>query len=85
MVDENTLIGKISDELFFRLFQVKILERQKGIVAFLKRIDIFSGLPNPFFLEFTKFISEEERKSNEKIIGREEKSKFVYLIRTGEV
>lgn len=62
MVDENTLIGKVSEELFFKLLQPRILERQKHLVTFLKKISIFNGLPHSFFMEFTKFITDDQKK-----------------------
>ena len=49
MVDENTLIGKISDELFTRIFLPKIIEKQRISMEFLKKVVIFAGLPNSFF------------------------------------
>jgi hypothetical protein len=58
MVDENTLIGKFSEETFYKLFHSKILERQKNVIAVLKKVQIFNGLPSSFFQEFSKFVSE---------------------------
>lgn len=50
MVDETTLLGKVSDEIFHKIFYQKIIDRQKQLVTFLKKIEIFNGLPNSFFI-----------------------------------
>jgi hypothetical protein len=49
MVDEKTLLGKISEDLFARIFLSRIQERQKNIMNFLKKVSIFTGLPQSFF------------------------------------
>ena len=85
MVDENTLLAKVSDELFNKIFMPKILERQKQLTSFIRQLPIFTGLPNLFFEELSKFLVEGEAKADEKMIVRGEKSKFVYFIRNGEV
>ncbi len=61
MVDQNTLIGKFSEEVFYKIFYNKLIERQKSIGAVLRKVQIFSGLPGSFFNEFSKFVSEEKR------------------------
>jgi hypothetical protein len=61
MVDQNTLIGKFSEEVFYKIFYNKILERQKSITSVLKKVQIFAGLPSSFFNEFSKFVGEEKR------------------------
>jgi hypothetical protein len=58
MVDQNALIGKFSEEVFYKVFHNKILERQRNITAVLKKVQIFVGLPASFFHEFSKFVSE---------------------------
>ena len=60
MVDENTLLGKIPEQVFNKIFLPKILARQKTISQFLKKVSIFNGLPNSFFNEFSKFLIDEE-------------------------
>lgn len=58
MVDENTLLGKISDDLFHKVFVPKLLERERALVNFLKKVAIFTGLPNSFFLELAQFLED---------------------------
>lgn len=58
MVDENTLLGKISDDLFHKVFIPKLLERERALVNFLKKVAIFTGLPNSFFLELAQFLED---------------------------
>lgn len=83
MVDQHTLIGKFSEEIFYRVFYNRILERQRNIVAVLKKVQIFAGLPNSFFQEFSKFVSEEKRVAGEKVLSREDRSKCVYFVKSG--
>ena len=66
-----------------RMFQGRILERQRNVIGALKKVQIFNGLPGSFFQEFSKFVSEEKRAIGDKVIRREEKSKFVYFMKTG--
>ena len=40
MVDENTLLGKISDELFFQYFQPTVEERWRKFMEFLRKVEI---------------------------------------------
>lgn len=58
MVDENTLLGKISDDLFHKAFVPKLVERERNLVNFFKKVAIFNGLPTSFFVEVAKFIEE---------------------------
>ena len=46
----------------------KIAERQKTISQFLKKVQIFNGLPNSFFNEFSKFLTDEEVEADTRII-----------------
>lgn len=65
------------------MFFGRIGERQRNVMGVLKKVQIFNGLPSSFFQEFSKFISEEKRSMGDKVIRREEKSKFVYFVKTG--
>jgi len=70
MADEQALLGKISEELFIKLFLPKIQERQKLQIQFLKKIEIFEGLPNNFYLEFSKFLIDVFLCANTKVISK---------------
>lgn len=65
------------------MFYGRIVERQRSVIAVLKKVQIFNGLPSSFFQEFSKFISEEKRPMGDKVIRREEKSKYVYFVKSG--
>lgn len=49
MVDQNTLIGKFSERIFHKIFNLKLKERQTNFINTMKKIQIFSGFPNSFF------------------------------------
>lgn len=49
MVDEKTLMGKISDELFSKYIQKRLNERIRSITAFMRRITLFENLPDNVF------------------------------------
>lgn len=83
MVDQNALIGKFSQDVFIKHILPRVLERQKNIVAVLKQVQIFSGLPNSFFHEFSKFVSEDHCSAGSKVLTREEKPRFVYFLKDG--
>jgi signal-transduction protein with cAMP-binding, CBS, and nucleotidyltransferase domain len=85
MVDQQTLLAKISEELFHKLFLPRFNERQKNLSCFLKTVSIFNGLPNSFFQEFSRFLEDEAAHPDQKVISRSQKAKFVYFIRKGEV
>ncbi len=49
MVDQNTLIGKFSERIFYKVFNLKLKERLTNFTATMKKVQIFSGFPNTFF------------------------------------
>lgn len=83
MVDQHTLLAKVSDDLFHKLFLPKVQERQKKLSLFLKSVAIFNGLPNSFFFEFSKFLEDLATQPEQRIIARGHKSKYVYFVRKG--
>lgn len=62
-----------------------MLQKEKHLLAFLKKVDIFSGLPNSFFVEFSKFLVEGRAVAEESVIVRGDKGKYVYFIKSGEI
>ena len=49
MVDQSTLIGKFSERIFHKIFNLRLKERQANFIATMKKVQIFSGFPNTFF------------------------------------
>jgi hypothetical protein len=41
MVDEKTLMAKISDELFLKWIQKRLYERTRNLASFMKKIVLF--------------------------------------------
>lgn len=85
MVDEKTLMGKISDELFVKWIQKRLYERTRNLTSFMKKIVLFENLPDVVFHELSKFISEKKIGPDTEIINANEKSKDIYFIKRGEV
>ena len=56
MIDERTLMGRISDEVYQRYFQEKFYEKINNLSDFMKKVSLFENLTNNVFLELSKFI-----------------------------
>jgi hypothetical protein len=69
MVDEKTLMGKISDELFVKWIQKRLYERTRNLTSFMKKIVLFENLPDVVFHELSKFVYEKKIGPDTEIIN----------------
>ena len=58
MADYQTLIGKISGDLFDKIFQPLLANRWKQILEFSLKVRILSNLPKPMVFELSKYFYE---------------------------
>ncbi len=69
MVDEKTLMGKISDDLFLKWIQKRLYERTRNLTSFMKKIVLFENLPDVVFHELSKFIYDKKIEPDTEIIN----------------
>ena len=69
MVDDKTLMGKISDELFVKWIKKRIFERIRNLTSFMKKIVLFENLPDVVFHELSRFITYKKIGSDTEIIS----------------
>jgi hypothetical protein len=70
MVDEGTLLGRVSEDLFMRVFMPALEQRWKTLSEFFRKVDIFASLPAPFFLELARYVSQHSYEASMPIIPR---------------
>jgi hypothetical protein len=85
MVDEKTLIVKITDDLFTKYFQAKIIETTINLANFMKEIKLFKNIPYFVFVELSKFVRIHQTQTSEVLIQKDEKSKDIFFIKSGKV
>lgn len=70
MIDQNTLVAKISGETYKKHMLPLIEERWKKIVNFLKKVDMLEHIPPSMLYELSKYMNLISFNAGTEIINR---------------